>query len=75
MSGLKWLLDGGGVRWLGGLFGSQETKRLTALEQGQETLPDFDPDAALARYLESKAANPATAPLPPSPGGFGRKGA
>jgi hypothetical protein len=48
--------------------------RPTAPAPGPEAPAEFDPDAALARYLESKAAQPA-APPRPAPGGFGRKGA
>ena len=45
--------------------------------QGPQAPGEFDPDEALARYLVTKAAQEASAPSPspPSPAGFGRKGA
>lgn len=38
-----------------------------------EAEPEFDADAALARYLESRGSPPLE-PVAPRPGGFGRKG-
>jgi hypothetical protein len=53
----------------------KETKRLTAPARGPDAPAAFDPDAALTRYLETKATQGSTPPSRPSPGGFGRKGA
>ena len=54
-----------------------EARRAAAAPQGPQAPGEFDPDEALARYLVTKAAQEASAPSPspPSPAGFGRKGA
>ena len=59
-----------------------ETKRPTAPAPARQVCApqapgEFDPDAALARYLETKSTHEVRQPSPgrPSPGGFGRKGA
>jgi hypothetical protein len=53
-----------------------EPARLTAPAAGAQAPEAFDPDAALARYLERKGErtdSPQTGPRPPA-GGFGRRG-
>ena len=53
-----------------------KAERLTAPAPGPQAPAAFDPDAALARYLETKAEQAATPHYRPQPpaGGFGRRG-
>jgi hypothetical protein len=58
------------------LLGSPASPAIPTGGSAGEEASDFDPDAALARYMARRnAPDPASSPPQTRPGGFGRKGA